>query len=139
MRRRIVLRKFLRGLQPLVLMAALLGSLLPAGQMPKLAGPCGKALCECPIPACAALAYALHENSCHGKNPCARVATLQLNAQCSAAAPEAAFQLVLTGMDGAARTVVVPVFTAQPDELPQGDGFARIECPRGVFLPPPRL
>ncbi len=120
----------------LALAAALLGALLPAGQMPKLAGPCGKALCECPAEELPVAACS--DDACL-KQEARPVWTLQPDFQYhNAPTPGLAFHVVFCAQE-------IPVsadpfaLAAALEAAPRASGgFALLESFREIFTPPPR-
>lgn len=84
----------------LALCASLTLAILPCGQMPKVAGPCGQALCNCPIELSLGREAQNHCATCY-KTP-GSVVTLISNSCSGAYGPGLAFQLAI----GAAETTV---------------------------------
>jgi hypothetical protein len=122
----------------LALFATLGVALLPAGALPKVAGPCGQPLCYCPPETTAPQ----HEAACRCstgdiKPPAARL-TLGESVISRAEAPSLAFQIVFPGLL-APQNVLLLVADAQDDsESPQTRFAAITAAPIEVPCPPPR-
>jgi hypothetical protein len=86
----------------MALCAMLVLALLPSGQIPKIAGPCGRALCNCPIELsthCSDCPHARHSN----------VLTFSSTTIRGADAPGMAFQLAIGAAVTPAKSQIIPI------------------------------
>ena len=116
--------------------ASLTLAILPCGQMPKVAGPCGQALCNCPIELSLGREAQNHCAACP-KTP-GSVVTLISNSCSGANGPGLAFQLAI----GAAETTVktgIPEIATGEMLRPDFDYSIDIsEISSDIPTPPPR-
>jgi len=118
----------------LALAAALFCAVLPGGFLPKVAGRCGRQLCNCPIEpldTCQKCSLAAHT--------CAPVHLLTFETSISGAeAPGMALQIVFTGLLAPQRLQLALVSTER--DLPNAARalFALSEVSPDIATPPPR-
>ncbi|MBI3830728.1 MAG: hypothetical protein HY291_14500 [Planctomycetes bacterium] len=107
-----------------------LAALMPAGMIPKLAGPCGQALCECATSPAAAC--------CLSRPEAAPRFVLEPGArQIERVTTNVAFQMVLGAAD-CAETLAPPVLTSAPVTPPPADFAAPPSIALDILTPPPR-
>jgi hypothetical protein len=124
----------------LALLAALSAVLLPAGQMPKVAGPCGRALCECPaqvVPTSAENVPTCHDCSATKNVAVRKVLTLSQTSVSATESSGLAFQFVFSGMFLPQRNVVTcDSFCKKTPAC--GELFSIAAATFDIDVPPPR-
>jgi hypothetical protein len=120
----------------LAIFAALAFSILPAGLMPKVAGRCGRALCNCaPEPAAEVC------STCHSAATpvsASRVFTLAETAINSAEAPGTALQIVFSGVVAPRKLDIVAPSNERDALHPESRAFAMSSVASEIQTPPPR-
>jgi hypothetical protein len=122
----------LRGAM-LALCASAFAALLPAGQLPRLAGPCGRSLCECPV----ALVAPASDCSmpCHATAP--QVLTLS-GELLSAGSPGIAFQTITPNLEAPSQSIIPVDPTVAAVPLPSDGVNLLVSIARDIPTPPPR-
>ena len=118
------------------LMAALACSVMPGGWIPKVAGKCGQALCNCapePLPSPPAC------KSCHVKHahPAGGL-TLVTTAISGAEAPGLAFQVVFSGLVAPDHIVTLGVAALEELASPESHCFTLNSISPDIATPPPK-
>jgi hypothetical protein len=122
--------------QIVALVGCLVSALLPMGQMPKLAGPCGRELCECVV-------QQPQNKKCDGREDCPfrapEVEWVFEGPTFSASVPPTILITVVTEFKMPA-LIAAPEVAAQKDalEAPQSPLFALASVTDDIATPPPR-
>ena len=129
--------KWVRGVAGcLALMAALACSVMPGGWIPKVAGKCGQALCNCapePLPSPTAC------TSCNVKHahPAGGL-TLVTTAISGAEAPGLAFQVVFSGLVAPDHMLILEGTSSEESLSPESRGFTLSSVSSEIATPPPK-
>lgn len=115
------------------LAATLVLSLLPAGQAPKIAGPCGKALCHCP----AQVVEECGGGECH-LAPVSQVLSFAPALTPGSEAPAIAWSSVFSAILTPAKIRPPAGVQGTSCEVPDGSAFALSEISLDLSTPPPR-
>lgn len=120
----------------LAFLASLALAILPSGQIPKVAGPCGQALCNCPIELTVERNFDKHCVSC-SKGPVS-VVTLVSLAVSGADAPGLAFQLAVGAVEAPSKVNVPIAHANRIERATFCYEFAVSETSTDIPTPPPR-
>lgn len=121
----------------LALLAALAGSVLPAGLMPKVAGRCGRVLCSCEPEIEFAPCNTCHSHSaqhCKMKSPLTLVTTTISGVD----APGLAFQVVFSGLLAPHKTPFAHMSENVERTAPESAAFALSTASFDIVTPPPK-
>jgi len=132
-RRRRIANRICLGL---ALCSSLALAIMPAGQIPKVAGPCGQALCNCPIELSFVRNFDGHCVSC-SKMPSA-VLTLVSSAMTGADAPGLAFQLAVGAVEAPLKASVLMTHESALEHATFCYEFTLPEINSDIPTPPPR-
>ena len=117
-------------------MAALACSVMPGGWIPKVAGKCGQALCNCapePLPLPSAC------KSCHVKSAHSLGGlTLVTTAISGAEVPGLAFQVVFSGLVAPDKMVILNAMSSEELASPESRGFTLSSVSSEIATPPPK-
>lgn len=133
----------------LALTGALAAGLLPGGFLPKIAGPCGRELCDCPIQSRADFARSNDSHAAQSTRGCgghcaaahvasARGLTFVSTNISNADAPGVALQLVYSGMLAPSHIQIQGGRAAHRGLRPCSRNFALLSVSREIHTPPPR-
>ena len=121
----------------LALVATLSVSLLPNGQVPKIAGPCGRSLCNCPLEVERVIPDAVCKKCVEQLIP-SRVLTLGPSLFTGTEAPGLAFQSVFDCAETPLQTAVVPQHDDQASGRINAVQFSISQTVFEIPTPPPR-
>lgn len=129
----------LRGLTAALALIATLGvSVLPNGQLPKVAGPCGRALCNCAAVDCGIIDTDTLHCKNHRKFSSIRVVTLGASIFSGVEAPGIAFQAMFDVAVAPNRYSLLSTATEQTEPRIVSSGFALLASSFELITPPPR-
>lgn len=115
------------------LVAALAAALLPDGYVPKVAGPCGKVLCNCP--------FSPDDSETELTQTTPEITSSLRWVECSISgteAPGTAYQLVLAGVETPIGYASNFESIEQPRIAPMNAAFSLLNVHAELFTPPPR-
>ena len=110
-------------------------SALPGGFLPKLAGPCGRALCNCAADICADANLEHCSKNSHTTECSVVLSACSIN---NAEAPGSAVQLIFSGLLAPQRNIATPEAFDLVREQPFAPAFALSNSFGEIQTPPPR-